>query len=231
MFTTDTDTPGANPMDNDFGPTTTEPVRPAGPGRTRQAVDALRDGPIGLWLRLRGSELTDAVEEPGRARIWIKASTAVVLAAPALALTAALLGSYAHSATTIARDLAATPIGRHAGDLVAVTTHPVRLYLDQHAAVLPIHAGTLYALWQLLAAVLWLASARHGTRARAGARTGWLLLGAVTGAMVWAATPAAGQALATGEYTLLWALISIPALRGLNLRPAIHIDARPRTTP
>jgi hypothetical protein len=201
-----------------------------GPGprsRVHAAAHAVWEGPIGNWLRERGEELATAAADPSAARIWIRATAAAPAGMAALALLAAVLHIYGALLHAVATGANSTPFGHHLGDLVAATTHPVHHYLAGHAAALPVTAALLYALWQVLGVVLWLTAWRRRSN---GARLGWVLLGAGTGAMVWAGSPAAGQALAIGTYVLLWALISIPALRGLRLRLAnIHVDARPQT--
>jgi len=96
--------------------------------------------------------------------------------------------------------------------------HPIRVFLAQQAADLPVAPAALYAFWQL-AGLLGLIGGFFGN---SGARIAWTLFGFGSLAMVWSASPAGGRAAATGLAALMWALASIFALRGLSLRPIVH---------
>ncbi|MGP4003988.1 hypothetical protein [Streptomyces sp. 8N706] len=96
--------------------------------------------------------------------------------------------------------------------------HPVRVFLAQQAAHLPLAPAALYAFWQLTG----LLGLIGGFFGNAGARIAWTLFGCGSLAMVWSASPAGGRAAATGLAALMWALASIFALRGLTLRPVVH---------
>ncbi|WP_105973640.1 hypothetical protein [Streptomyces geranii] len=110
------------------------------------------------------------------------------------------------------------PTGTDSGGLRGVIDNPVRSYIGQNSAGLAVPASALYAFWQL-AGLLGLIG---GCAGNTGARITWVLWGAASAAMVWAASPAGGRTVATGLAALMWALASILALRGLSLRPVIN---------
>ncbi|MEE1943053.1 hypothetical protein V1L54_27225 [Streptomyces sp. TRM 70361] len=108
-----------------------------------------------------------------------------------------------------------------AGDgngLWGTVDHPIRAFLTDQAAHLAVTPAALYAFWQLTGAL----SLIGGFLGNAGARIAWLLFGIASLAMIWSATPDGGRAAATGLATLMWALASTFALRGLTLRPIVH---------
>lgn len=116
----------------------------------------------------------------------------------------------------------------------AVIDNPVRTYIAQHSAGLPISASTAYTLWQLAG----LAGLVGGFLRSTGARLLWTGWGAATIAVVWTTAPADGRTIATGVAVLLWSLASVVALRGMSLRPTafIHVhntvpQARPAVRP
>ncbi|MFF3666204.1 hypothetical protein [Microtetraspora malaysiensis] len=96
-----------------------------------------------------------------------------------------------------------------------VITKPVRTYLNEHAAGLPITAEALWKAWVVVAVVLWLL----GLFRSWGVRLAWTLYGAGTVAMVYAGSPPAGQALAAGVAVLAWAVLSLPVFAGIGRRP------------
>ncbi|MET9483638.1 hypothetical protein [Streptomyces sp. NPDC006638] len=106
----------------------------------------------------------------------------------------------------------------------ATLTDPVHAYLTTHTAGLPLTATSAVVIWQGVGGaslvLSWL------TRA-VGARLTWTAHGACTVFMVWDASPAAGRPVAAALTVLAWTLGSIPALRGLSLRPRLHIHTHP----
>lgn len=96
--------------------------------------------------------------------------------------------------------------------------HPVRVFLADQAAHLAVAPAALYAFWQLTG-LLGLVGGFFGN---AGARIAWVLFGIGSLAMIWSTAPTGGRAAATGLAALMWALVSIFALRGLTLRPIVH---------
>lgn len=103
----------------------------------------------------------------------------------------------------------------------ATVADPVHAYLAAHTAGLPMTASTAFVIWQgvgLAALVLaWFTGA-------VGARLTWIAHGACTAAMVFDASPAAGRPVATALAVLAWTTGSLFALRGLSLRPVLHIN-------
>ncbi|MEW2297106.1 hypothetical protein ABZ719_31135 [Streptomyces sp. NPDC006743] len=97
----------------------------------------------------------------------------------------------------------------------AVVDQPVRTYIAQHSAGLPVAASTVYTLWLLTGItglVLGCFSRNNGVRAM------WSAWGAASVFMVWTATPATSRPLAAGLAVLAWTLLSAFAMRGLTLR-------------
>ncbi|MFI5945550.1 hypothetical protein ACIBCB_35635 [Streptomyces uncialis] len=105
----------------------------------------------------------------------------------------------------------------------AVVDQPVRTYIAQHSAGLPVEASTVYTLWLLTGItglVLGYLSRNNGVRAL------WTAHGTVTVFMVWTATPHAGRTVAAGLAVLAWTFLSAFAMRGLTLRRRI-VAGRP----
>lgn len=106
----------------------------------------------------------------------------------------------------------------------ATVTDPIHTYLTTHTAGLPLTASSAVVIWQgvgLAALILaWLTGA-------VGARLTWIAHGVCTAAMVFDASPAAGRPVATALTILAWTIGSLFALRGLSLRPLIHIHNHP----
>ncbi|MFD5101778.1 hypothetical protein [Streptomyces albidochromogenes] len=120
----------------------------------------------------------------------------------------------------------------------AVVDQPVRTYIAQHSAGLPVEASTVYTLWLLtgiVGLVLGYLSRNNGVRAM------WSAWGAATVWMVWMATPATSRPVAAGLAVLAWTFLSAFAMRGLTLRrrvvagrpakvtvkPEIHVPVQP----
>ncbi|MGW3148842.1 hypothetical protein ACWDG1_30035 [Streptomyces sp. NPDC001177] len=122
--------------------------------------------------------------------------------------------------------------------VASVVDQPVRTYIAQHSAGLPVAASTVYTLWLLTGItglVLGYLSRNNGVRAM------WTAWGAATVFMVWTATPQAGRPIAAGLTVLAWTFLSAFAMRGLTLRrrvvagrpakvtvkPEIHVPVQP----
>ncbi|MGW2464478.1 hypothetical protein ACWC2M_36685 [Streptomyces sp. NPDC001761] len=105
--------------------------------------------------------------------------------------------------------------------LWGVIEGPVRSYIGQHSAGLPVPGTAVYAFWQLTGLIGLIGGFAGSTGARI-LWTGWGLSGV---AMVWSATPDGSRTVAAGIAALMWALASIVALRGLSLRPVINNPA------
>ncbi|MCX4971243.1 hypothetical protein OHA98_42350 [Streptomyces sp. NBC_00654] len=99
-------------------------------------------------------------------------------------------------------------------------TDPVRTYLGAHTAGLPITATTLYVIWQAvgLGSLIgaWISTG-------VGPRLTWIAHGTATAAMVWDASPTAGRTIATGLAVIAWTICSTLAMRGISLRPVVHL--------
>ncbi|WP_051866165.1 hypothetical protein [Streptosporangium roseum] len=112
-------------------------------------------------------------------------------------------------------------------NLTEVITKPVHDYITAHAAGLPAGAEAIWSVWTLTGPILWLICWLTKSW---GARLAWVLYGAGTVAMVYSASPAAGQLLAAGVAVLYWAALSVFALRGIGRRPAVHVHSAPDVT-
>ncbi|MEU8764766.1 hypothetical protein [Streptomyces sp. NPDC048659] len=198
------------------------PVPPApepnGPGR----LAWLRAAWKASWQE--GGFLYERWEEVGQARhvswyeiaSWIKAA----LLFGGLSLIVLMLDAAGDIASATLKGLSDVPAAS-AGDgsgLWGTVDHPIRVFLADQAAHLPVAPAALYAFWQLTGLV----GLVGGFFGNAGARIAWLLFGSGSLAMIWSTTPAGGRAAATGLAALMWALASIFALRGLTLRPIVH---------
>ncbi|MEU3226783.1 hypothetical protein ABZ695_26985 [Streptomyces sp. NPDC006976] len=106
----------------------------------------------------------------------------------------------------------------------ATVTDPVHTYLATHTADLPLTASSAFVIWQGVGLAALLLACLTGA---VGARLTWIAHGACTAAMVWDAAPAAGRTVATALAVLAWTIGSLFALRGLSLRPALHIHNHP----
>ncbi|MDX3637020.1 hypothetical protein PV728_43910 [Streptomyces europaeiscabiei] len=106
----------------------------------------------------------------------------------------------------------------------AVVDQPVRTYIAQHSAGLPVDGSTVYTLWLLtgiVGLVLGYLSRNNGVRAM------WTAHGAATVWMVWTATPDTSRPVAAGLTVLAWTFLSAFAMRGLTLRRPVGRPARP----
>ncbi|MEU7088061.1 hypothetical protein [Streptomyces achromogenes] len=111
--------------------------------------------------------------------------------------------------------------------VAAVFDQPVRTYIAQHSAGLPVAASTVYTLW-LLTGITGLA-AGFLTRST-GVRMAWAVWGAATVCMVWTATPQASRPVAAGLAILAWAFLSAFSLRGLTLRHRVVVGRPAQVT-
>ncbi|MEV7160267.1 hypothetical protein AB0N77_37615 [Streptomyces misionensis] len=105
---------------------------------------------------------------------------------------------------------------------VATVADPVRAYLAAHTAGLPMTASSAFVIWQGIGAVSLVLAWFTGA---VGARLTWIAHGVCTAAMVWDAAPAAGRPVATALVVLAWTIGSLFALRGLSLRPVLHLHS------
>ncbi|MER5312291.1 hypothetical protein ABT034_31440 [Streptomyces sp. NPDC002773] len=188
------------------------------------------------WLRAawkktwkEGGFLYERWEEVGQARhvswyeiaTWIKAT----LLFGGLSLIVLMLDAVGDIASATLKGLSDVPASGavDGSGLWGTVDHPIRVFLADQAAHLPVAPAALYAFWQLTG----LLGLIGGFFGNAGARIAWLLFGIGSLAMIWSATPAGGRAAATGLAALMWALASIFALRGLTLRPIVHNHPAP----
>lgn len=109
--------------------------------------------------------------------------------------------------------------------VVAVVDQPVRTYIAQHAAGLPVAASTLWLATGITGLVFGCLLQNNGVRAL---WTGW---GAATVWMVWTATPHTSRPLAAGLAILAWTFFSAVAMRGLTLRRPVVRPAKVTVRP
>jgi hypothetical protein len=102
--------------------------------------------------------------------------------------------------------------------IARVVLDPVRAYLDAHAAGLPVDAATLWWTWATTGGVLLLLALLATT----AGRIGWVLYGAATVAMVYAATTGPARPTAAGIATLWWLVLSLPALHRRRGPARVH---------
>lgn len=156
---------------------------------------------------------------------WIKVLLATAGACAVLIL---LDGAFGVLADTVHRLLTAAPrvqIGTDTSTGVwAVVDQPIRTYIAEHSAGLAVSGSTIYTLWQVAGLIGLVGGFLRST----AARLLWAAWGASSAAMIWATAPEHSRTLVTGIAVLVWLLASAFALRGLNLRPAVVINASPR---
>ncbi|MFE7675819.1 hypothetical protein ACFU5N_26890 [Streptomyces albidoflavus] len=102
----------------------------------------------------------------------------------------------------------------------ATVADPVHAYLAAHTVGLPLTATSAFVIWLGVGIVSLVLSWLSGT---AGARLTWTAHGVCSVAMVWDAAPADGRPVAAALAVLAWTIGSLFALRGLSLRPLIHV--------
>ncbi|MFI7080978.1 hypothetical protein ACIBO1_27105 [Micromonospora sp. NPDC049903] len=114
----------------------------------------------------------------------------------------------------------------HDWNLTRVVLEPVRDYLFAHSAGLPVNASTLW--WTWCAAGIGLFTFAFLWRAVA-ARLGWILYGAATVAMVWAATTGPARTTTAGIAALWWIVLSLFTLRRpwTQQRVTVHLPELP----
>lgn len=211
---------------------TIPPPRPGTTGpATRPSPTVPSSGPVpdpgGLrgWLRARGRDL-DTASTYG----WPLMATWLRAAVIAGAVLAALLIAYAIGAAALDAGRALPwkfPVDRDPTGLLATIDQPVHRYLDTHTTGLPVSATTVYGTWQAVGAL----SLIGGYLRFSGARLTWVLWVAATVAMVWSATPDPGRTVAAGITVLVGAALSVIALHGLSLTPALFVDVHTPTPP
>lgn len=208
--------------------------RPARSARLRATWDASwKEGGF-LYQRWEDVRHARAVGWHGMAN-WLKAASILAAGSLVVLLFNAAVNTVLQAVHHLLTAAPHVQVGTDTSTGVwAVVDNPVRTYIAQHSAGLPISASTVYTLWQL-AGLIGLVG---GFLRSAGARFVWTGWGAATIAAVWTTAPADGRAVATGVAVLLWSLASVVALRGMSLRPTafIHVhntvpQARPAIRP
>ncbi|MFD3533363.1 hypothetical protein [Streptomyces sp. NPDC058664] len=122
----------------------------------------------------------------------------------------------------------ATQVGTSAtGEFWGLVDNPIRTYIAQHTAGLPVSGAAIYIFWQLTG----LFGLIGGFIGATGARLTWTCWGGATVAVVWTTTPADGRTVATAIAVFAWTIASTLALRGLSLRPFININNFPPPAP
>jgi hypothetical protein len=172
----------------------------------------------GPWIGRRFRDVERALEDGWSGTVaWIRALLGIAVFAVVLTgavwLEDLVAGFWRH-----------TMIGAHHSGVLATVTRPVHAYIDQHAAGLPTDPATVWALWQVAAPILAVLAYFGSTTARVL----WLAYGAAWTAMVWTATPASGQGIATALAAVCWAVVSSVALSGLDLRLVLLVPIRVR---
>ncbi|MFJ6053638.1 hypothetical protein [Streptomyces sp. NPDC092307] len=154
---------------------------------------------------------------------WIKAALSlaaicavIILLDTAGDIVSAVLHRLSATGTVIEAPGADTTSG-----LWGVIDNPIRSYIGQHSADLPLPGSTVYAFWQFTGLI----GLIGGFAGSTGARILWTGWGLSSAAVVWSATPDGSRAVATGIAALAWALASVFALRGMSLRPVINNPA------
>ncbi|WP_328834745.1 helix-turn-helix domain-containing protein [Streptomyces europaeiscabiei] len=163
------------------------------------------------WLEARRQEVGDSLTGGwSESVIWIKLVVLLSVSLVGIAAVGVLTSTVSHTARTWH-----TPAGWHWNDVVATIDDPVHAYLTEHSAGLPLPVTSLHLLWVASGAALLLMSFLFGGF---GARTTWVVWGAITVFMVWSGTPGPARQVAAGLATVAWGLASVLAMRGLNLR-------------
>ncbi|MGW1819454.1 hypothetical protein ACWCQM_38625 [Streptomyces sp. NPDC002125] len=184
------------------------------------------DGVLNLmWMDI----LNVPQDGPRNMAPWIRA---VVMLVGASFVVLAVLAAGEAALRVLHQLLTAVPtvqVGVDTSDSVlAIVDQPVRTYIAQHSAGLPIAASTVYTLWLatgIAAVVLGYFTRSNALRAM---WTGW---GATTVFMVWTATPDTSRTVAVALTVLAWTLLSALALNGLTLRRTVGRPAHPAKVP
>ena len=116
----------------------------------------------------------------------------------------------------------------HDWNITRVVLDPVRAWLTGHAAGLPVDAGTLWWTWAVAGLVLFFLA----WFTTVAGRIGWLLYGAATVAMVYAATTGPARPTAAGIATLWWLMLSLLPLhrRRAPAKVYAHLPQLPTLT-
>ncbi|BAJ29284.1 MULTISPECIES: hypothetical protein [Kitasatospora] len=96
-----------------------------------------------------------------------------------------------------------SPLARHLLPVLDTVDAPVRSYLSEHAAGLPVGVGVLRVVWWSAGAVILFTNLLRGVWMR---RLAWAAYGCATTAMVWAGSISTTQPVAAGLAGLLWLL-------------------------
>ncbi|WP_032769743.1 hypothetical protein [Streptomyces sp. CNS654] len=184
------------------------------------------DGVLNLmWMDI----LNVPQDGPRNMAPWIRA---VVMLVGASFVVLAVLSAGEAVLRTAHQLLTAVPtvqVGVDTSDSVlAIVDQPVRTYIAQHSAGLPIAASTVYTLW--LATGLTALILGYFTRSNA-LRAMWTGWGAATVLMVWTATPDTSRTIAVALTVLAWTPLSALALNGLTLRRTVGGPAHPAKVP
>lgn len=210
------------------------PKTPPKPPRSAAPRDGLRDWWNRAWdtdgiLYGMWEDVLSAPEDgPRHMAPWIRAvlMTAGVSFAVLMARAAGevVLQALHHLLTAVPK----VQVGVNTSSgVAAVVDQPVRTYIAQHSAGLPVEASTIYTLWLLtgiVALVLGCLSRNNCVRAT------WTAWGAATVFMVCTATPATSRTIAAGLTALAWTFLSTFALRGLTQRRRV-VTGRPAHVP
>ncbi|MCY0921129.1 hypothetical protein OS965_23570 [Streptomyces sp. H27-G5] len=202
------------------------PQPASGPDKdTGTNLDQLRAGWNASWeqggfLHGRWEELRQ-VPKAGWHGIanWIKALLVVTGMCAVIILLDAAGDVFDAALNRLADALPATQVGTSASDeFWGVVDNPIRTYIAQHTAGLPVSGAAIYTFWQLAGAF----GLIGGFAGATGARLTWTVWGAATVAVVWTTTPADGRTVAAAIAVLAWTIASTAALRGWSLRPIVN---------
>lgn len=179
------------------------------------------DGVLNLmWMDI----LNVPQDGPRHMAPWIRA--VLMLTAGSFVLLAVVAAGEAvlHAVHQLLTMVPTVQVGVDTSDSVlAIVDQPVRTYIAQHSAGLPIAASTVYTLW--LATGIAALVLGYFTRSNA-LRTMWTGWGAATVFMVWTATPDTSRTVALALTVLAWTLLSALALHGLTLRRTVGRPAK-----
>ncbi|MFE1545502.1 hypothetical protein ACFW61_34295 [Streptomyces microflavus] len=184
------------------------------------------DGVLNLvWMDI----LNVPQDGPRHMAPWIRAVLMVTAASFVLLAVVAAGEAVLHALHQLLTMVPTVQVGVDTSDSVlAIVDQPVRTYIAQHSAGLPIAASTVYTLWLatgLTALVFGYFTESNALRAM---WTGW---GAATVFMVWTATPDTSRTVAVALAVLAWTLLSALALNGLTLRRTVGRPAHPTKVP
>jgi hypothetical protein len=180
--------------------------------RQREAVQ--EEGPVGLLGYYVDGDRT-------RWEIACAIAAVLVVVIAVLGIALAILETGYNAMKGAVADFSGTGI-------VETVNEPVRAYLRDHSAGLPITADTLWGTWSLAILALWI-WAVFGSW---GGRVGWTLMGAMTIAMVWAGAPHQpghdARWTAAGLTLTMWAVLSVLAFHGSFRRARVVVVPPPQ---